>query len=45
MWIGDNRARIRHSVPGLCRHRAGKAYEKMSRMKIEKVFGLPGGVF
>jgi hypothetical protein len=44
-WMQDNAARIRQSVMGLASIVPASAYEKMSRMDIEKAFGVPGGVF
>jgi hypothetical protein len=44
-WLQDNVARMRHSVLGIASVVPESAFEKMSRMDIEKAFGGPGGVF
>jgi hypothetical protein len=44
-WLGDNAERMRHSVLGIASIVPASAYEKMSRMDIEKAYGVPGGVF
>jgi hypothetical protein len=44
-WMRENGARIRHLVLGLASVVPGTAHERMSRMNLEQLFGVPAAVF
>jgi hypothetical protein len=44
-WMQDNGARMRQTVMGIASVVPASDHERMSRMDIEKAFGVPGGMF